>query len=193
MRPLIVLIACCTLAAAMLTGCGSNDSSAEPVPTPAEARAELRGAPPQLAVLHDQASELLPGGNAAFERRLRALRGRPVVVNAWGSWCGPCKEEFPVFQRMAVRYGKDVAFIGLDVNDPADDARAWLDDHWVSYPSFLDPDEKISRGIGATVGLPTTVFFDRDGERAYIKPGPYRDDKALESDLQRYVGAVPNS
>jgi hypothetical protein len=43
------------------------------------------------------------------------------------------------------------------------------------------------------LGIPGTVFFDRDGEMAYISPGPYRDDEALESDLQRYLGAAPGA
>jgi len=193
MRPLAVLIACCALAASLLAGCGGSSADGGDVPTPAEARAALRGAPAPLAALHAQASELLPGGQTAFDRRLAQLRGHPVVVNAWGSWCKPCKEEFPVFQRMAARYGRSVAFLGLDVTDPSDDARAWLRDHWVPYPSYVDSDEKIARRIGATVGLPTTVFFDRDGERATIKQGPFKDDQALEQYLQRYLGAVPSS
>ncbi len=191
MRPLAVLIACCALAASLLAGCGGSSEGGGDVPTPAAARAALRGAPAPLAALHAQANELLPGDG--FDRRLAELRGHPVVVNAWGSWCGPCKEEFPVFQRMAAKYGRSVAFLGLDVTDPRDDARAWLDDHWVPYPSYVDQKEKIAREIGATVGLPTTVFFDRDGERATIKQGPFKDDKALEQYLQRYLGAVPGS
>jgi thiol-disulfide isomerase/thioredoxin len=192
MRPLAVLFACCTLAAASLAGCGSGSSSSEDVPTPADARAALRGAPPQLASLHAQASELLPGQEAAFGRRMQQLKGYPVVVNAWGSWCAPCKEEFPALQRAAVRYGGTVAFVGLDVKDSAGDARDWLRDHWVAYPSYVDPDEKLARRVGARVGLPTTVFYDRAGEVAYIHQGPYRDDTSLESDLQRYVGAKPS-
>lgn len=192
MRRLPVLIVCCMLAAALLTGCGGDEPSGD-VPTPAEARAALRGSPPPLAALHAQANELLPGETAAFDRRLAELRGYPVVVNAWGSWCGPCKEEFPVFQRLATRYGRSVAFIGLDVTDPVDDARAWLRRNPVPYPSFLDPDEKVARRIGARVGLPTTVFYDRDGEVATIKQGPFRDDADLETYLQRYLGAVPTS
>ncbi|MDO8184376.1 TlpA disulfide reductase family protein [Conexibacter sp. JD483] len=191
MRPLAVSIACCVLAASLLAGCGGSGEDAD-VPTPAEARAALRGAPAPLAALHAQAGELLPGGQEAFDRRLAELRGHPVVVNAWGSWCGPCKEEFPVFQRLAARYGRSVAFVGLDVTDPKGDAQTWLRDHWVPYPSYVDQDEKIARKIGATVGLPTTVFYDRDGEQATIKQGPFRDDKALEQYLQRYLGAVPS-
>lgn len=190
MRPLAVLIACCALAASLLAGCGGSSDGGD-VPTPAETRAALRGAPAPLAALHAQAGELLPGDR--FEQRMAALRGHPVVVNAWGSWCGPCKEEFPVFQRIAAKYGRSVAFVGLDVEDVRGDAQEWLRAHWVPYPSFVDPDQKIARSIGATVGLPTTVFYDRDGERATIKQGPFKDDQALEQYLQRYLGAVPSS
>jgi thiol-disulfide isomerase/thioredoxin len=192
MRRLPVLIACCMLAAALLTGCGGDEPAGD-VPTPAEARAALRDAPAPLAALHAQASELLPGGEAAFDRRLAELRGHPVVVNVWATWCGPCKQEFPYFQRAAVRYGNRVAFLGVDAQDVREDALAWLDRRFVAYPSYSDPDEEIARKVGAVVGLPTTVYFDANGERAYAHQGVYKDDAALESDLQRYLGAVPTS
>jgi len=186
------LIAICVLAAALVAGCGSSDTTAD-VPTPAEARAALRGSPPPLAALHAQANELLGGGERAFQRRLGELKGYPVVVNVWAAWCGPCKEEFPILQRASARYGGNVAFLGLDTEDVEDDARAWLDDHWVSYPSYADPDGDLRKEVGVTVGIPSTVFIGRDGERAYTKQGPYKDDAAFERDLQRYLGAVPSS
>lgn len=190
-----VLIAICVLAAALATGCGSSGGGDAPadVPTPAEARAALRGSPPPLAALHAQANELLGGGESALRRRLRDLRGYPVVVNVWAEWCAPCKEEFPVLQRASARYGGNVAFLGIDTEDVEKNARAWLDDHWVSYPSFSDPDGDLRKEVGVTVGVPGTVFIDRAGERAYLKQGPYRDDAAFERDLQRYLGAVPSS
>jgi len=192
MRLPAALIASCMLAAAFASGCGSSGSGEQPVPTPAEARAALRGAPPQLAALHAQANQLLDGGESAFRRRLDGLTGYPVVVNVWAAWCGPCKEEFPVLQRASARYGRTVGFLGLDTEDEAKEARAWLDDHWVSYPSYADPDGKLRKSVGVTVGIPSTVFVDREG-RTTIHQGPYRDDQAFESDLQRYTGATPSS
>lgn len=193
MRTPLVLLACCVLAAALLTGCGSDEPSATTVPTPAQARRELADAPPPLAALHAQASELLPGGASAFERRMAQLRGHPVVVNVWASWCQPCKQEFPVFQRMAVRYGNTVGFLGVDTEDVADDARAWLGRRYVPYPSYEDSDGTITRDVGVRVGIPGTVFIDEDGRTAYLHQGPYREDADLERDLQRYLGAAPSS
>src|SRR6266566_5227726 len=64
---------------------------------------------------------------AAFKSRLAGLRGYPVVVNKWASWCGPCQTEFPAFQRAAVKYGRQVAFVGLNgKGDSLTDAAAFL-------------------------------------------------------------------
>lgn len=193
MRVPPVLIAICVLAAALVAGCGGSGEQTADVPTPAEARAALSGSPPPLAALHAQAAELLDGGEGAFRRRLGELRGYPVVVNVWAEWCRPCKEEFPVLQRASARYGGNVAFLGIDTRDVERNALRWLDDHWVPYPSFADPDGDLARAVGVTVGIPGTVFLDRDGKTAYLKQGPYRDDAAFQRDLQRYLGAVPSS
>ena len=68
-------------------------------------------------------NKLLGGGADAFEERVEELRGYPVVVNKWASWCGPCRAEFPVFQKAAVQEARRIAFLGVDSNDNDDDAR----------------------------------------------------------------------
>jgi thiol-disulfide isomerase/thioredoxin len=187
MRATFASLGVCAIVAALLaSGCGSNEPDVS-VPTPAEAATALDGSPAPLAALHRQASELLDGGQAAFERRIDALRGHPIVVNAWASWCVPCIDEFPLFQRTAVGYGTRVAFLGIDVSDGAAKARAFLRENWVAYPSFSDPDERIARAVGVRIGLPTTVFYDRAGRVAFIHQGPYRDQTQLVDDIERYV------
>lgn len=171
-------------AALLASGCGAGEEGNGRHPDYAKA---LAGSPPALAALHRQANELLPGGPDAFERRLRSLRGRPVVINAWASWCGPCRLEFPAFQRLSAAYGKRVAFLGIDSQDSDDHARAFLEANPVPYPSYTDPDGGMADGLGGRGGLPVTAFYDRGGELVYLGQIPYTDDAALRADIERYA------
>lgn len=168
----------------ILSGCGDGADSAGPPPDYDKA---LAGAPPPLAALYTQANELLPGGVEAYERRIAALRGYPVVVNAWGSWCGPCRFEFPHFQQAAAKYGKRVAFLGVDNQDSDDLASSFLRDEPVPYPSYTDPDGEILESFGGRGGLPETAFYDRRGELVFLKIGPYDDEAELRADVERYA------
>jgi cytochrome c biogenesis protein CcmG/thiol:disulfide interchange protein DsbE len=169
-----------------LAGCGSDDPP--PGPPLSEQLAALEGAPRELAALHRQANQLVGGGPDAFRAQLAELRGRPVVVNKWASWCAPCREEFPLFARVGMKLGKRVAFIGVDANDNDDAARRFLERYPVSYPTFKDPSLKVSAVFKATVAWPTTAFYDRRGELAFVRQGPYREDADLIADIRRYAG-----
>jgi cytochrome c biogenesis protein CcmG, thiol:disulfide interchange protein DsbE len=174
------------LAALLAAACGSAAPRSQAPSAAREANA-FRGSPAPLAGLHAQADELLGGGVPGFRTRLRSLRGYPVVVNKWASWCGPCQTEFPAFQQAALRYGRRVAFMGVDAKDAAAAAGAFLGRFPVSYPSYQDPDENIARSIQASVYFPQTVYFDRRGAIVYDHAGPYATAAALERDIQRYV------
>lgn len=178
-----VVLITTTLAAA---GCGTSQGGDYGGEHPDYAKA-LAGSPAPLASLHAQGNRLLPGGVDAYEKRIAALRGYPVVVNVWASWCGPCRFEFPLFQRLAARYGKRVALLGIDSQDSDDAARTFLAEAPVPYPSYTDPDKEIAGSIGATLGLPDTAFYDRRGKLVYLKQGPYADYDELRADLERYA------
>lgn len=189
MRPLLptpsLALAAAVVLALLAGGCGSSsDGDAGAAPDYEQA---LAGAPPRLAALHQQANELLPGGVEAYERRVAALRGHPIVANVWASWCGPCRFEFPFFQRAAADYGKRVAFLGIDKQDDDDAARTFLREEPVPYPSYRDPDAAISESIGATLGLPDTAFYDSEGELVHLKQGPYDDLAELRADIERHA------
>ena len=173
--------ALCLLA---LAGCGSNSEPKAAAPIP---QSKLAGAPPALAGLHRQASELLGGGTGAFKARLRILRGYPVVVNAWGAWCTPCRAEFPHFRGQGVKRAKTVGFLGVDVQDNDGDAREFLREQPVPYPSFRDPDQKIAALFGAVQGLPSTAFYDARGRLAFLHQGPYSSERRLAEDIDRYA------
>jgi cytochrome c biogenesis protein CcmG, thiol:disulfide interchange protein DsbE len=172
---------------ALMAGCGSSTSSGNyGGQHPAYAKA-LAGSPAPLAALYRQHDRLLSGGTSAFERRIAALRGFPVVVNVWASWCWPCRSEFPVLQRLSARYGKRVAFLGVNSDDSKSAASTFLKEAPVPYPSYSDPSKKIASAVHVTIGLPDTAFFNRRGQLVYLKQGPYAQASDLEADLKRYA------
>lgn len=109
------------------------------------------------------------------------------MVNKWASWCGPCQDEFPVFQRVSAQYGREVAFIGVDGKDETPAAAAFLKRFPVSYPSFFDPQESIARALEAATYYPQTIYLDRRGTIVYDHAGPYDTAGELEQDIRRYV------
>ncbi len=172
--------------AALLAGCGQSEPKSAAVPR-AQVTKALAGSPPQLAALHKQASQLIGGSKSDFEGALAKLRGYPVVVNKWASWCAPCRGEFPVFQKASLEVGKQVAFLGLDGQDNDGNARTFLKQFPVTYPSYRDPDLKISDSIQAGIAFPTTIFFNRNGKLVYAHPGPYSNAADLITDIRRYA------
>src|SRR6266542_3945436 len=109
-----------------------------------------------LGRLKAQSNQLLDGGPAAFRRRLAELRGHPIVVNQWASWCGPCRVEFPYFQRLAKRYDGRVAFLGVDANDSRSGASRFIREFPVPFPHYYDGDATIARIFRGGRGWPTT-------------------------------------
>jgi cytochrome c biogenesis protein CcmG/thiol:disulfide interchange protein DsbE len=93
---------------------------------------------------------------------LAELRGRPVVLNFWASWCGPCEEEAPDFAASAREHRGDVVFLGVDVEDLTSDARVFLREHAVPYPSVRDGSHETYDDFGLT-GVPETFYLDAEG------------------------------
>ena len=164
---------------------GPEDKAAE---NPAAQRA-FEGAPPPLRALYADRNQLLDGGADAFERRIAELRGYPVVVNKWASWCGPCRAEFPVFQKAAIQEARQIAFVGVDSTDNDGDARDFLAEFPLPYPSYKDPELQVARVFNGVGAFPTTAFYDRRGKVAYIHQGPYDSVEELLSDVRKYAGA----
>ncbi len=151
----------------------------------AQMRSRLTGSPAPLASLHAQADELLGGGMPALQTRLRTLHGRAVVINKWASWCGPCRAEFGIFQRVSVKDGKEVAFLGIDSGDSHGEAARFLKATPVSYPSYFDPSGNIGLALSDSSFTPVTVFHGAHGG-FYVHQGPYQSDAELEHDVVRY-------
>jgi thiol-disulfide isomerase/thioredoxin len=146
-----------------VAGCGSvaHDSA----PSAAQLRTDLKASPPLLAALHRQGNQLLGGGKPAFEARLHALRGYPVVVTQWSSTCEPCQVEFPYFQQLSAELGSRVAFIGVDASDDSSGgAKSWLRRFPVSFPSYRDADMGIALALSVPFAndTPVTYFYTAD-------------------------------
>ena len=101
---------------------------------------------------------------------LAELRGTPVVLNFWASWCIPCKEEAPHFAAAARSYRREIAFLGIDIQDFTADARGFLEDLDVPYPSVRDgsPGSYVAYGL---TGVPETYYIDREGRIVAHTPG----------------------
>jgi thiol-disulfide isomerase/thioredoxin len=182
MRRLVLPLLVCLL---VVAACGKHPKSA--APSTAQEQQAFSGSPPALASLHQKASELVGGGTSAFKQELASLRGHPVVVNKWAAWCGPCRQEFPWFQQLSVKFGKRVAFIGVDSNDNSGDAKGFLKQFPVSYPSYSDPDLKIAALMNAVGAFPTTIFYDPQGKIVATHIGAYQTKREMEQDIARYA------
>jgi cytochrome c biogenesis protein CcmG, thiol:disulfide interchange protein DsbE len=168
-------------------GGASQAPSSRSTLTLAQMRDRLAGSPAPLEALHARASQLLPGGIRALRARLATLRGQPVVINKWASWCEPCRQEFAAFQRAALSLGREVAFVGIDSGDYSRaDALDFLRSFPVSYPSYYDHNGQAGLAITDSTFTPVTVFYNRNGSQ-YIHQGPYPTQAKLEQDVLRYA------
>ena len=117
------------------------------------------GGPPVGRPAPDFSLPLMSGGTLS----LHSLRGRPVLLNFWASWCVPCREEMPLLVRLHNRYGpRGVEFVGVDTEDLEADARAFLTRYHVDYTLVRGGDERLMDAY-AVPGLPTTVFIGANG------------------------------
>jgi thiol-disulfide isomerase/thioredoxin len=181
------------LVAAGCGGSGETPPAAEPpapfaecaaltAPPPAAARVDLTGAGEPLPDV------VLPCFTGGQEVTVSAIRG-PAVVNLWGSWCGPCREELPAFQRFADRAAGKVTVVGVDTRDSRSAASGLAADLGVTYPNLFDPSEQLRAKLGVTA-LPATLFVDRDGRVRHLYNSTALDDATLATLAARHLGVT---
>jgi cytochrome c biogenesis protein CcmG/thiol:disulfide interchange protein DsbE len=119
---------------------------------------------------------------------LEELRGRPVLLNFWASWCVPCEAEAPILNRAERAYGEDVAFLGINIKDARDDALAFERRFDVPYPSVRDEAQAIYDDYGLT-GQPESFLLDSDGRIVEHIPGQIPNQSFLNGLLEATVGS----
>ena len=124
---------------------------------------------------------------------LADLRGQPVLINLWASWCPPCREEMPAIQRVYQDY-QSRGFVVLAVNATSQDslpsALEFVSDLGLTFPILLDSDSVVSEDLYQVLGLPTSVLIGRDGTVRAIRIG-ILDLQELEGTLQAFLAESP--
>lgn len=143
----------------------------------------LKGKPaPEFAL------KTLDGGQ---DFSLKALKGRPVVINFWASWCGPCKMEHPVLEWGSREFGQQAQFLGVVFEDTEDNARRFLSQMGESFPQLVDPRSRTAVDYGVA-GVPETYFIDAQGQIRGKHVGPI-DPETLAQRIRELSQPAPSA
>jgi len=144
------------------------------------------GARPDGGSLLPSEPTALPEMDATtFRALLDELRGTPVLVNVWATWCPPCVEEAPHLAEVSKEFEGRVQFVGLDILDDRPAARDFIHEYGWTYPSVFDPTGQVRDALGY-VGQPVTVIYDREGDPAFEHVGAVSEEM-LRTEIGRVL------
>jgi thiol-disulfide isomerase/thioredoxin len=188
MRRLLPAVLCLGLLTAACTGPDGPSGGSPTSATPTTGRAS-----PPIEALNATTAPLLPTDAAAlpdvdpdsFDTLLTQLKGTPVLVNFWASWCGPCTREAPHLKDAAESYGDRVQFLGIDILDDRPSAREFMADYGWRYPSLFDVPGAVRDGVGE-FGQPVTIIYDAAGQESFRTVGQLSPGQ-LDAELQKVL------
>ena len=122
---------------------------------------------------------------------LEQFRGRPVVINFWASWCGPCRQEHPVLDWGARQFGSQAQFLGIVFEDTEENAMDVLQEQGASFPQLIDPRSRVSVDYGVS-GVPETYFITSDGIILGKHVGPI-DPQSMAEWIRKLSASAPTA
>lgn len=163
----------------LLTGCGANTSA-----LPGDGVVVDCSTIQTVATSNESVDLDCLDGKSTID--LGQIKG-PALVNVWGSWCGPCKDEMPLFVDFYEKHREKVALIGISVEESdIEDAREFVRQYGMTWPNLYDADGRTRVTLG--MGVPITLFIDAKGEIAYRKIGVVTTIEELEKETEKYLG-----
>jgi cytochrome c biogenesis protein CcmG/thiol:disulfide interchange protein DsbE len=175
---------------AVRSGCTAEEGSAAPATTAASAPSALQPCPDQPdtaaagADLLPALSFECPGGGSLD---LGRAPGQPMVLNLWGSWCPPCRDELPVIQEFADAAAGQVRVMGLISKDGRPQAESFAADAGVTIPNAFDGEGELMTELGLNT-LPFTYFVDAGGALVYTQVGPFESVDELRTLVAEHLG-----
>lgn len=126
--------------------------------------------------------------HSSENHRLQEQRGRVVMLNFWASWCGPCRQEMPLLEKLHKKYGRlGFTLWGVNVDESSQDAKEMLQDIIVNFPILFDSENKVAESYQVDA-MPSSVLIDRNGNKRFFfrgyKPG---DEKKYETYIKQLV------
>ena len=195
-----------------LAGCGGSPvlaGSTTPAASPSEAApstepaadlaamkqaADIANCPPSdakvAAVPNGLPDVVLPCLGGGRKVRLAGLRGKPMMINVWAQWCGPCREEAPYLAEVAGTNKSDLMIMGIDHDDPRPElAIEFAQLSTWKYPQLADPDVVLRQKLQIS-GPPQTFFVRPDGTIAYRHAGPFNSATEVRDLARKYLGVT---
>lgn len=127
--------------------------------------------------------EVIHQGDDGSRLQLSQLRGRPVIIDFWASWCGPCRAQAPIIDEVARAKKSDAIIVGINTNDSRASALSFARGRRLSYPSVFDPSGSVATRY-AVRAMPTMVIIDREGKVRFVQTGVVSRSK-IESELSK--------
>lgn len=165
------------MAAAVLAACSAGAGA-----SPAGSVIEVGGGPVRIGA---PAPAFQLADLSGHPVKLADYAGRPVVVNFWASWCGPCQQEFPMLRQARQQYAaKGLEILGVIYKDSPDAARGFMTKENAAWPALVDTGGSVARAYGI-LGIPDSFFVDRTGVVRALSYGP-----PSQADLAQYLGKI---